>query len=570
MLTKLTIRNFKKIDVVEVELGDVVVFIGPNNSGKTSALQALWLWSAGVKEWASQRKTGVPGKRPGVTMSRLGLTQIPLRDAKHLWRNSHINDNLRENGEKATRPVFIDIIVDGETHGKAWTCGLEFYYANPESLYCRPLRSDNGERIAVPDAARSLDVAMLPPLSGMTPEEAEYQPGRVLVLLGQGRSGEVLRNVCLQVLERDPAAWAVTRTAMNKMFNVDIRDPVRDAARGVIELTYVDGGVELDIISAGRGLQQVLLLLAYINANRGAILLLDEPDAHLEVLRQREVYSVLTETARAANTQLLIASHSEVVMQEAIDRDVLVSFSVIGTARRVDDRSRGGFVQKALKEIRADDYYQAERKRFVLYLEGATDLAILRGFARLLGHPASAELDEPFVVYVANQPNKASEHFHALRPVFEDLRAFSLFDRLDRGVPEGYSLAVHCWRRREIENYIASREVLLRFATTVEGDDLVSRAESSRQEDAMTAALTEIEGAFRVLRKDIWSDDTKASDELLTPLFDNYYYKLGLSNRMRKTDFHILVDAMRREEVDGEVVEVLDKIVMASRARSGV
>jgi predicted ATP-dependent endonuclease of OLD family len=43
MLTKLTIRNFKLFDEVEIELADHVVFVGPNNSGKTSALQALAL-----------------------------------------------------------------------------------------------------------------------------------------------------------------------------------------------------------------------------------------------------------------------------------------------------------------------------------------------------------------------------------------------------------------------------------------------------------------------------------------------------------------------------------------------
>ena len=34
MLTKLTIRNFKRFGEVEIELGSPVVFIGPNNSGQ--------------------------------------------------------------------------------------------------------------------------------------------------------------------------------------------------------------------------------------------------------------------------------------------------------------------------------------------------------------------------------------------------------------------------------------------------------------------------------------------------------------------------------------------------------
>ncbi len=55
MLTKLTIRNFKRFEEVEIELGNPVVFVGPNNSGKTSALQALALWHAGLRRWNEKR-----------------------------------------------------------------------------------------------------------------------------------------------------------------------------------------------------------------------------------------------------------------------------------------------------------------------------------------------------------------------------------------------------------------------------------------------------------------------------------------------------------------------------------
>ena len=48
MLTKLIIGNFKRFGEVEIELGSPVVFIGPNNSGKTSAMQALALWDIGL------------------------------------------------------------------------------------------------------------------------------------------------------------------------------------------------------------------------------------------------------------------------------------------------------------------------------------------------------------------------------------------------------------------------------------------------------------------------------------------------------------------------------------------
>ena len=43
MLTKLRARNFKCFEDVEIALGNPVVLVGPNNSGKATVLQALAL-----------------------------------------------------------------------------------------------------------------------------------------------------------------------------------------------------------------------------------------------------------------------------------------------------------------------------------------------------------------------------------------------------------------------------------------------------------------------------------------------------------------------------------------------
>lgn len=58
MLTHLTIRNFKQFEDVSIELGSPVVFIGPNNSGKTTALQALALWEIGLRRCHEKHPRG--------------------------------------------------------------------------------------------------------------------------------------------------------------------------------------------------------------------------------------------------------------------------------------------------------------------------------------------------------------------------------------------------------------------------------------------------------------------------------------------------------------------------------
>ena len=46
------IQNFKGFkNEVNIPLSNPSVLIGPNNSGKTSAIQALSLWSRAIREW---------------------------------------------------------------------------------------------------------------------------------------------------------------------------------------------------------------------------------------------------------------------------------------------------------------------------------------------------------------------------------------------------------------------------------------------------------------------------------------------------------------------------------------
>ena len=140
MLIKLQVRNFKKFGNVEIELGNPVVFVGPNNSGKSTALQALALWNIGLQRWMEKRGSSAPGKRPGVTINRRDLMAVPVPEANLLWRDLGVRELEKENGKPHTQNIRIDIKVSGVTNDKEWECGFEFDYANKESFYCRPLR----------------------------------------------------------------------------------------------------------------------------------------------------------------------------------------------------------------------------------------------------------------------------------------------------------------------------------------------------------------------------------------------------------------------------------------------
>ena len=193
-------HRFKRFGDADIELGNSVVLIGPNNSGKTTALQALALWDIGLRQWNAKRGgKASPKKRPGVTINRRDLVSIPLPAAKLLGHGLHVRGTQTVNGKQQTRNIRIDVIVDGITNDKVWSCGLEFDYANDESFYCRPLRlsaDKNPERMPVPEAAGGIEMAFLPPMSGLAATETRLDPGAVNVRVGEGRTAEVLRNLC--------------------------------------------------------------------------------------------------------------------------------------------------------------------------------------------------------------------------------------------------------------------------------------------------------------------------------------------------------------------------------------
>ena len=564
MLSCLRAKNFKSFEDVGVELGNPVVFIGPNNSGKTSALQALALWEAGVRRWTERRKNSTAAQRPGVTINRRDLVAIPVPAANLLWRNLHVRDMQRVDGRQHTDNVYIDITVGGVSEGKSWECGLEFYYANEESFYCRPLRLNDiagAERMPVPPAAEKVSVAFLPPMSGLASNEIRLDAGAVNVRIGEGRTAEVLRNLCYRVSEENPEAWMDTSQRIQKLFGVNLEPPRYVAERGEVSMAYRENGTRFDLSSSGRGLQQTLLLLAYMHGNPGAVLMLDEPDAHLEILRQRQVYRMLVESAEKSGTQLLIASHSEVLLNEAADRDVVISF--VGNPHRMNDR--GAQTLKALREIGYEDYYQAEQTGSVLYLEGSTDLTILQAFAETLDHQAAMQaLESPFVHYVGNQFSKAQDHFHGLREAVPGLRGFALLDRQESAAPADPTLLSHMWWRNEIENYLCQRETLEAYAAASIVEDygaLFKHAESERRAQAMREAIAELEQALGTVRDPSpWGPDLKVSDRFLAPLFARFLERLELPNAMEKKNFHMLARHVRREDIDPEVVKVLDRI----------
>ena len=356
---------------------------------------------------------------------------------------------------------------------------MRFRSQGDELVYCAPDDSVSGDMDLIAYAA-TLKVELLYPMSGLDTEEPILQPGRVDVLLGQGRTADVLRNLCLAVVSSSADDWKRVADLMHRLFNVQLQQPV-ESSRGSITLQYRQPGVKelLDISSAGRGMLQMLLVFAYLYSHKRSVLLVDEPDAHLEILRQKQVYVLLRDIASENGSQVVMVTHSEVILDEALDTNLTLLLE-----GRADDLARKQDIRNSLKHFGAEHYVKARERGYVLYVEGGTDVDMLRGLARRLDHPVADVWDERInSFYVQNnyplQDVGAElerleggfgltprDHFNGLRHLLPELHGLAILDndgqsRQDRD--EG-ALQIRYWRRYEAENYFITPELLRRYA----------------------------------------------------------------------------------------------------------
>lgn len=303
----------------------------------------------------------------------------------------------------------------------------------------------------------------------------------------------------------------------------------------------------MDLANIGSGSLQVLMLLAFFYARPATILLLDEPDAHLHIILQREAYDLLKKAANARNCQLIIATHSEILLDSTDPSRVI---SMVGArAKRLIEPVERDQLREALKRLSNVDLMLGKEITAVLYLEGESDADMLREWAKTLKHKAHEFLKHPFIHYLGGRSLKeAKDHFFALRAAFPEIKGLCVIDGDNKDEPDQEmireGLEVVRWRRYEIENYLLIPEALERFASPPPLFEGRIDAEFWKQIPKGTNLFSDHVGLVRI----------KASDEFIVPLLES----IGKSTPKR--ELYLIASTMKTEEIHPEVKEKLDAI----------
>ncbi|MFZ4702468.1 MAG: AAA family ATPase [Candidatus Methylumidiphilus sp.] len=171
LLHYIEIENFKRFgDRQRIELDHPTVIIGPNNCGKTSAIQAIALWSQALKTWFDARKLSSARERPATAMNRLSIVSVPVQRTRYFWHNTKVRIGNKD------VPLIITVGLWWDKTKQILPLSIKFRNQGDELVYCTPDESvlENLEFI---EFAASIKVELLYPMSGLETEEPILQPG---------------------------------------------------------------------------------------------------------------------------------------------------------------------------------------------------------------------------------------------------------------------------------------------------------------------------------------------------------------------------------------------------------
>lgn len=549
MIERVTIRRFKRFQDVTFTLPGHIVLAGPNNCGKTTMLQAVAAWDLALTRWKQlhdfQRHRGFYTKAP---IARQAFTAVPLRAFDLLWNNRSYSGSIE-----------IEI-----RHSKGWWVTMELMADSTEQVYVRPKPDADPEMVRLAE----LKTVFVPPMTGLSIAEPVYQRPKVDQLLGQGKPGDVIRNLLAEA--HQSSAWTKLHESIRRLFNYEILPPDSSGADIIAEYQFQPNGTRLDIASAGSGFQQVLMLLTFLHARPGSTLLLDEPDAHLHVILQDAIYGELRSVAARTNSQLIISTHSEVIINSVEPRELCM---LLNHPHLLENAVQRDQLAGSLGILTHTDIMLAQDAPGILYVEGYTDINLLIEWAKILGHPAYQTLTTKlFWRPSVWEPRpgahgvKAEDHYQAVQLVRGGLPGLVLLDGDDNPrVPEtsitGQGLQRLRWKRYEIESYLIHPATLERFVDKEVGAGVQS-AEAKKDmyaylEQTFTATYLQEPLKPNPL-VDAYLQQRKARTEVLPPLLA----AAGL-HAFPYTRFNEIASVMLPEEIHPEVKEKLDAIQRA-------
>ena len=288
MITGITLENFKCFRKVEIHPKRITCFVGANGTGKSSVLQAFGLLKQTVEEAEE-----IP---EGVTLT----LNLPLTLKGPLVDVTSPKALTAEFGQGEPKLSFYG--DDGEPPGTDYSFS---YFAQLSQDRLVPNDIDSIDDVYM--VLKSLKI--VPAIRGLV--HPVYKLGNTLVedvSLMDGVSQQEEQTATNLGYSQSPTGKI--SGMLKRVTGVGLRaDTVPPQS---VEVKSLTPSGPVNIVSEGFGANSlIMLLLQMVSADKGATVMIEEPEIHLHPKAQAELASVLAEVALEEDKQVIMTTHSE-------------------------------------------------------------------------------------------------------------------------------------------------------------------------------------------------------------------------------------------------------------------
>jgi putative ATP-dependent endonuclease of OLD family len=466
------VQNYKPIkDSGHITVGDITTFIGKNDAGKSSFLEAVHLFLDGSKpkddhfhkrEAEKITFTSKLTNLPPELEERLGDDYLPSEGGEFIIRKeferregSTPGAETYVNGEKLAKGA---ISVDGEELYKAKSRDYIWEHL-PEPLPIFAERDVNEETKL--KGGTFLNKLLMPVLKrGGFDNEIDQQVDQLKKSLEETSEG---------IGERLTGYMQSHLSDVEKVNMSPGSIQISKAISPTIHLEDKHLSESINVTERGSGVGSLLLLSmmqAYVDlqVGEGYLLLFEEPGNFLHPAAERKMLEALRRIAETGS-QVMITTHSQVFIDNRTSAEMYVTRrdSGVTTFTRIEE---DGFT--AVEEIgaRNSDILQSD---FVIYVEGPSDVKIIEAIAE--HHIENWNEHNITIQHLGGLGNIRHCEPNKLKKINRNFAFLLDSDRtepdadLKKEVSElsyrasGEGIRCHVLERREIENYFHSEAI---------------------------------------------------------------------------------------------------------------
>lgn len=305
-LSQITLRKFKRVNEVSIELSPINLIVGGNNAGKSSVLE------------------GIHFSTVAAVTARIADTKTVTQDSLPYCPARHFAD-LRHGAPYKNQSNFGYLDVGAHEEDKTLNCRIKIYRGRNEGNIGCEVFGYSPLRQILTSTDRPFSV-YVPGLSGISREE-EYRTESIIRRgVASGDANLYLRNVLLLIQRNGQIKELVdlARTIFPQILIHVLFDEKRDLYIDVIVSISGNSGKFVPIELTGTGVQQALQILSYIVLFRPYLLLLDEPDSHLHPDNQSLLANLMLTIASDTDTNVIATTHSRHLLDALYDESHLV------------------------------------------------------------------------------------------------------------------------------------------------------------------------------------------------------------------------------------------------------